>query len=67
MRYSLIAAIFCLSAVAQISDLAVSDDGQTVLFRSNSRLQTETDLGTQGKIYRFQNGESSRVAAAMER
>jgi uncharacterized protein (TIGR03437 family) len=66
MRYALIAATFCISATAQISDLAVSDDGQTILFRSGFRLQIETDLGTQGKIYRYQNGQWTRLAAALD-
>jgi uncharacterized protein (TIGR03437 family) len=56
----------CLPATAQISDLAVSDDGQTLLFRTAFRLQTEPDLGTQGKIYRYQNGQWTRLAAARE-
>jgi uncharacterized protein (TIGR03437 family) len=66
MRYALIAATFCISATAQISDLAVSDDGQTILFRSGFRLQAETDLGTQGKIYRYHNGQWTRLAAALD-
>ena len=66
MRLALLAVGLSFSAFAQISDLAVSDDGQTVLFRSGFRLQTETDLGTQGKIYQYQNGQWTRVAAALD-
>src|SRR5690242_3141470 len=66
MRYALIGAFFSFSAAAQISDLAVSDDGQTLLLRSTFRLQGETDVTNQGKIYRFQNGQWTRLAAAPE-
>jgi uncharacterized protein (TIGR03437 family) len=64
--WRILIAAFCLPAAAQVSDLAVSDDGQTLLFRSNFRLQGETDVANQGKIYRYQNGQWTRLAAAPE-
>jgi uncharacterized protein (TIGR03437 family) len=66
MRLALLAVGFSFCAGAQISDLAVSDDGQILLFRSAFRLQTENDVGTQGKIYRYQNGQWTRLAAAQD-
>jgi uncharacterized protein (TIGR03437 family) len=58
--------VFAGVASAQVQQLATSGDGGTLLFRSNFRLPSETDLGSQGKIYRWQNGTLSRLAAAGE-
>jgi len=66
MRLALLAVGLPFYAFAQISDLAISDDGQTLLFRSAFRLQTETDVLTQGKIYRYRNGQWTRLAAAQD-
>ena len=51
---------------AQVEQLATSGDGNVLLFHSRFRLQTETDLGLQGKIYRWQEGQWTRVAAAQD-
>jgi len=51
---------------AQVEQLATSGDGHVLLFHSRFRLQTETDLGQQGKIYRWQEGQWTRVAAAQD-
>ena len=40
---------------ARVEQLA-SGDGRVLLFHSQFRLQTEIDLGLQGKIYRWQDG-----------
>lgn len=63
--------IFCglLSGAAvraQVEQLATSADGRVLLFHSRFRLQTETDLGPQGKIYRWQDGDWTRLAAAQD-
>jgi hypothetical protein len=60
--------LFCsvLSLQAQVEQLATSGDGRTLLFHSYFRLQTEPDVGAQGKIYRWQDGEWTRLAAAPE-
>ena len=49
---------------AQVEQLATSGDGGVLLFHSRFRLQTETDLGPQGKIYRWQDGVWTRLVAA---
>ncbi|MBZ5608485.1 MAG: hypothetical protein LAP38_09520 [Acidobacteriia bacterium] len=49
---------------AQIQQLATSGDGGILLVHTGFRLQPETDLGPQGKIYQWQNGEWKRLAAA---
>src|SRR5262245_39114369 len=64
MRQLLLACLLCAGLSAQISDLAVSHDGQTLLFRTTFRLQSETDLVNQGKIYRYQHGQWTRLVAA---
>jgi len=47
-----------------VEQLATSGDGHVLLFHSRFRLQTETDLGGRGKIYRWQEGAWTRLAAA---
>ncbi|HYL74005.1 MAG TPA: hypothetical protein VEU96_07345 [Bryobacteraceae bacterium] len=49
---------------AQVEQLATSGDGHTLLFHTRFRLQSETELGSTGKIYRFQDGQITRVAVA---
>ena len=51
-------------ACAQISDLATTADGRTLLFRSTFRLRTETDLKSEAKIYQWQDGQWTRLADA---
>ena len=51
---------------AQIEQLATSGDGRILLFQSRFRLQSETDTGLQGKIYRWQSGEWTRIAIAQD-
>ena len=51
---------------AQVEQLATSGDGRVLLFHSRFRLQTETDLGPLGKIYRWQDGQWSRLAIARD-
>ena len=51
---------------AQVEQLATSGDGHVLLFHSRFRLQTEPDLGLQGKIYRWQDGEWTRLVAARD-
>src|SRR5262245_16886485 len=60
--------IFIFTAVlhAQIEELATTGDGSVLLFRTAFRLQSEKDLGPQAKLYRWQNGEWSRIAAAYD-
>ncbi len=50
--------------LAQVEQLATSGDGSTLLFHTRFRLQSETDLGATGKIYRFQDGQWTRVVVA---
>jgi uncharacterized protein (TIGR03437 family) len=59
---------FLLGAVlqAQVEQLATSGDGRVLLFHSRFRLQTETDLGPLGKIYRWQDGQWTRLAIARD-
>lgn len=63
-------AVFLLSLLctaglqAQVEQLATSGDGRALVFHSWFRLQSEPDLGPQGKIYRWQDGVWTRVAAA---
>ena len=66
MRKLFLALLFVAPLFAQISQLATTADGNTLLFHTNFRLQSETDLGAQGKIYRWQNGEFTRLAATFE-
>ncbi len=49
---------------AQVEQLATSGDGSVLVFHSYFRLQTEPEFGPQGKIYRWQDGVWTRVAAA---
>ena len=53
---------------AQLEQLATSGDGRILLFHSRFRLQTETDLDLQGqgKIYRWQDGEWTRLGLARD-
>jgi len=51
MRKLFLALLFVAPLFAQISQLATTADGNTLLFHTNFRLQSETDLGAQGKIY----------------
>jgi hypothetical protein len=51
---------------AQIEQLATSGNGHVLLFHSRFCLQTETDFGPQGKIYRWHDGEWTRLAAAVD-
>src|SRR4051794_25107450 len=49
---------------AQIGYLATPGDGHTLMFRSQFRLQTETDAQPrQARIYQWQAGGWSRIAA----
>jgi len=66
MAKPLLALLLAVTLHAQIDQLATSADGGVLLFRSGFRLQTETDLGPQGKIYRYQNGQFTRLAEAPE-
>jgi uncharacterized protein (TIGR03437 family) len=52
--------------VAQVEQLATSGDGGVLLFHTRFRLQTETDLGLQGEIYRWQEGEWTRLVTARD-
>ncbi len=65
MAKALLALLLAVTLHAQIDQLATSADGSVLLFRSGFRLQTETDLGAQGKIYRYQNGQFTRLAEAL--
>ena len=63
--------LFCglLSVAAlpgQIEQLATSSDGTILLVHTRFRLQTETDPSKQGKIYRWQDGRWTRLAAAQD-
>ena len=49
---------------AQISELATSGDGGTLLFRSTFRMTSEPTLGAQGKIYQWRNGVWTNLATA---
>ncbi len=51
---------------AQVEQLATSGDGGILLFHSRFRLQSETDLGAQGKIYRWEDGAWTLLAAARD-
>ncbi len=59
--------VACVAVNAQIEQIATSGDGAVLLFHSRFRLQGETDMGAQGKIYRLQAGQWTRLAAATER
>src|SRR5712692_1836264 len=54
--------LLCAALQAQVEQLATSGDGRVLLFHSRFRLQTETDLGPLGKIYRWQDGQWTRLA-----
>jgi hypothetical protein len=58
------ACLFGSGLHAQVHQLATSGDGRTLLLHSYFRLQTESDVDAQGKIYRWQNGTWTRLAAA---
>jgi uncharacterized protein (TIGR03437 family) len=49
---------------AQVEQLATSGDGRVLLFHTRFRLQSEPDLVSYGNIYRWQDGEWTRVATA---
>ncbi len=49
-----------------MEQLATSGDGAILLMHTRFRLQAEPDLGSAGKIYRWQNGEWTLLAAAQE-
>ena len=62
---AIMALLVCTAALqAQIGQLATSGDGGILLFRSNFRLTTESTLGPQAKIYRWQNGVWTNLATA---
>lgn len=50
---------------AQVEQLATSGDGHILLVHTRFRLQTESDVGSEGKIYRWQDGVWSRLAVAL--
>ena len=58
------ACLFSPGLHAQVEQLATSGDGRTLLVHSYFRLQTESDVDAQGKIYRWQDGTWTRLAAA---
>jgi uncharacterized protein (TIGR03437 family) len=58
--------LFAFPLLSQISQLATTADGATLLFRTTFRLQTETELGSQAKIYQWQHGQFTRLDAAKE-
>ncbi len=58
--------VYAGAVAAQVEQLATSGDGSVLLFHSRFRLQSETDLGQLGKIYRWQDGEWARLAAAQD-
>lgn len=61
----LLGASLCGPALhAQIEQLATSGDGRVLVVHSYFRLQTEGELGAQGKIYKWQDGTWTRLAAA---
>src|ERR1700716_748 len=65
LSFVLLGAFLSGAAVqAQVEQLATSGDGRVLLFHSRFRLQVETDLGSQGKIYRWQDRTWTRLAAA---
>src|SRR5258708_37334433 len=67
LSFVLLGAFLSGAAVqAQVEQLATSGDGSVLLFHSRFRLQTETDLGPQGKIYRWQDGVWTRLAVATD-
>lgn len=66
LRVLLSGFLACTTLLAQVEQLATSGDGQILLFRTHFRLRTETEMGSQGKIYRWQNGAWTRQAAARE-
>ena len=59
-------ALLGVALQAQVEQLATSGNGHVLLFHSRFRLQGETDLGSQGKIYRWQDGGWTRVAVAQD-
>jgi uncharacterized protein (TIGR03437 family) len=57
---------FAAMLQAQVEQLATSGDGHTLLIHTYARLQTETGLGSTGKIYRWHDGQWTRLAVAQD-
>ncbi len=58
---TLLALVLATSVFAQISEIATDATGQTLLFKTGFRMQTESDATTEQKIYRWQNGVWTRL------
>ena len=58
--------LLCAAIQAQVEQLATSGDGRVLLMHTRFRLQSETDLGPQAKIYRLQDDQWTRIAAAYD-
>ena len=54
------------SLPAQVNQLATNGDGRVLLFPTSFRLQSETDLGSRGKIYAWVDGHWIRLAATSD-
>ena len=66
MRKLFLALLFVAPLFAQISQLATTADGATLLFRTEFRLQSETDLSSEAKIYKYQNRQFTRLGSSFE-
>lgn len=58
---TLLAVLLAVPALAQIAEIATDGTGQTLLFNTRFRMQTESDATTEQKIYRWQNGVWTRL------
>ena len=66
-RFGLLCGLLACTALrGQVEQLATSGNGEILLMHTRFKLQSETNLGPAGRIYRWQNGEWSLVAAAKE-
>jgi len=61
MKLLLYLSLFITPAFSQIYEIATDATGQTLLFNTRFRMQTESDVLAEQKIYRWQNGIWTRL------
>lgn len=61
MKLLVYLALFLAPAFAQITEIATDATGQNLVLNTRFRLQTESDVTTEQKIYRWQNGVWTRL------
>ncbi|MEI9813284.1 MAG: hypothetical protein WDO18_11830 [Acidobacteriota bacterium] len=61
MRFALLLALSIIPAFSQISDIATDETGSTLVFDTRFRMQGETGVTTEQKVYRWRDGAWTRL------